>query len=87
MLGGVMLNSAPAQEAGDLVRLRKAGVGDEVLALIVKEKVIPTQALTVEEIIQLKSTVAGRLPAPQRPATWLRTNRYHLHDQRYSLTG
>ncbi len=52
--GGVMLNSAPAQEAGDLVRLRKAGVGDEVLALIVKEKVIPTQALTVEEIIQLK---------------------------------
>ncbi|MGB5987407.1 MAG: hypothetical protein WBG37_19025 [Desulfobacterales bacterium] len=54
ILGGVMLNSAPAQEAGDLVRLRKAGVGDEVLALIVKEKVIPTQALTVEEIIQLK---------------------------------
>ena len=30
-------------------------MGGETLALIVKEKILPTQALTVEELIQLKS--------------------------------
>jgi hypothetical protein len=38
----------------DLVELKKAGVSDRTIQLIVKEKVIETAALSVDEIVNMK---------------------------------
>lgn len=39
----------------DILRLRAAGISDETLQVIIKEKVIETCAFSVQEIVDLKS--------------------------------
>ena len=38
-----------------IVRLKKAGISDETIALIVKEKAIETAAFSVQEIVDMKT--------------------------------
>ena len=38
----------------EIIQLKKAGVGDQTIQLIVKEKVIETAALSVEDIVDMK---------------------------------
>ncbi len=38
----------------EIIRLKKAGVGDQTIQLIVREKVIETAALSVEDIVNMK---------------------------------
>ena len=38
----------------EIIQLKKAGVGDKTIQLIVKEKVIETAALSVEDIVNMK---------------------------------
>lgn len=38
----------------EIIQLKKAGVGDQTIQLIVKEKVIETAALSVEDIVNMK---------------------------------
>ena len=42
-------------ESQDVVRLKKAGISDRTILLMVNEKVIETCAFTVEEILELKN--------------------------------
>ncbi len=46
-------------EAGAVVRLKRAGVSDETLRLIVREKSVETAAFTVDEIVALKRAGVG----------------------------
>lgn len=60
-LCGVIAWTAPALaiDGKDLLRLKKAGVEDETLAVIVREKALETAAVTVEEILELKGAGIG----------------------------
>jgi len=40
----------------DIIRLKKAGIDDKTIMLIVREKAIETCAITVQEILDLKKT-------------------------------
>jgi hypothetical protein len=51
--------AAWAMDGADLVRLKKGGVTDETLALLVREKSLETAAITVEEILSLKEAGLG----------------------------
>jgi len=46
--------NAAAAPAKALVALKQAGLGDQVIQAVVREKVIETAAFTVQELIQLK---------------------------------
>lgn len=45
---------AAAMSDRDLVALKKAGLSDEVIHVVVREKIVETAAFTVEELIALK---------------------------------
>lgn len=47
-------NTSAAISSQALVALKEAGISDEVIQAVVREKVIETAAFTVEELIQLK---------------------------------
>lgn len=47
-------NAVAAMPANALVALKQAGVSDQVIQAVAREKVIETAAFTVEELIQLK---------------------------------
>lgn len=58
----ILGSSAPAAFAlspAEIQRLKLAGVADETLALIVRERLIETAAFTVEEIVALKAAGVG----------------------------
>jgi hypothetical protein len=46
-------------DAKDAVRLKKAGVSDQALSVVVKEKIIETAAFTVDEILAMKAAGIG----------------------------
>jgi hypothetical protein len=46
-------------DAGGIVRLKKAGVSDQTLELMAKERTLETAAFTVEEIIAMKAAGIG----------------------------
>jgi hypothetical protein len=50
----VLARSGATVTAKDLVELKKAGVSDRTIQLIVKEKVVETAALSVDEIVNMK---------------------------------
>lgn len=60
-LMGVMAMTSIAfgLDAKDAVRLRKAGVSDQTLEVMAKEKIIETAAFTVEEILAMKAAGIG----------------------------
>jgi hypothetical protein len=60
-LVGVMLMTSMAfgLDAKDAVRLKKAGVSDQTLEVMAKEKSIETAAFTVEEILAMKAAGIG----------------------------
>jgi hypothetical protein len=55
----VMTSMAFGLDAKDAVRLKKAGVSDQTLEVISKEKIIETAAFTVEEILAMKAAGIG----------------------------
>jgi hypothetical protein len=59
MILGSIAPEAFALSPGEIQRLKRAGVGDETLALIVRERLIETAAFTVEEILALKAAGIG----------------------------
>ena len=60
-LMGVMAMTSIAfgLDAKDAVRLKKAGVSDQTLEVMAKEKIIETAAFTVEEILAMKAAGIG----------------------------
>ena len=60
-LMGVMAMTSMAfgLDAKDAVRLKKAGVSDQTLEVMAKEKTIETAALTVDEILAMKAAGIG----------------------------
>jgi hypothetical protein len=48
-----------ALSAGDIHRLKRAGVGDAAIEIIVREKLVETAAFTVAEIVALKEAGIG----------------------------
>ena len=60
-LMGVMATTSMAfgLDAKDAVRLKKAGVSDQTLEVMAKEKIIETAAFTVEEILAMKAAGIG----------------------------
>jgi hypothetical protein len=60
-LMGVMVTTSMAfgLDAKDAVRLKKAGVSDQTLDVMAKEKIIETAAFTVEEILAMKAAGIG----------------------------
>jgi len=60
-LMGVMLMASMAfgLDAKDAVRLKKAGVSDQTLEVIAKEKIIETAAFTVDEVLAMKAAGIG----------------------------
>ena len=50
----VLAPSGATVTGRDLVELKKAGVSDRTIQLIIKEKVIETAALSVDEIVSMK---------------------------------
>ena len=50
---------AAAVTGKDIVELKKAGVSDKTIQVIVKEKVIETAAFSVEEIVSMKKAGVG----------------------------
>ena len=55
----VMTSTAFGLDAKDAVRLKKAGVSDQTLEVISKQKIIETAAFTVEEILAMKAAGIG----------------------------
>ena len=55
----VMTSMAFGLDAKDAVRLKKAGVSDQTLAVMAKEKSIETAAFTVDEILAMKAAGIG----------------------------
>ena len=55
----VMTSMAFGLDAKDAVRLKKAGVSDQTLEVMAKEKIIETAAFTVEEILAMKAAGIG----------------------------
>jgi hypothetical protein len=55
----VMTSMAFGLDAKDAVRLKKAGVSDQTLEVMVQEKIIETAAFTVEEILAMKAAGIG----------------------------
>jgi len=55
----VMTSMAFGLDAKDAVRLKKAGVSDQTLEVMAKEKIIETAAFTVEEILAMKKAGIG----------------------------
>ena len=55
----VMTSMAFGLDAKDAVRLKKAGVSDQTLDVMAKEKIIETAAFTVEEILAMKAAGIG----------------------------
>jgi hypothetical protein len=60
-LMGVMAMTSMAfgLDAKDAVRLKRAGVSDQTLEVMAKEKIIETAAFTVEEILAMKAAGIG----------------------------
>ena len=54
-----VVSSALALDAKGLTRLKKAGVEDATLALLVQERSLETAALTVEDILAMKAAGIG----------------------------
>jgi len=60
LIGGLVMTSmAFGLDAKDAVRLKKAGVSDQTLELMAKEKLIETAAFTVDEILAMKAAGIG----------------------------
>jgi hypothetical protein len=59
LLAVLPAGDSPAFEAGAVARLKKAGVGDDTLELMLREKSVETAAFTVDEIVALKSAGVG----------------------------
>jgi len=60
LMGGMVITSmAFGLDAKDAVRLKKAGVSDQTLAVMAKEKSIETAAFTVDEILAMKAAGVG----------------------------
>jgi hypothetical protein len=60
LMGVVIMTSvAFGLSAKDAVRLKKAGVSDQTLEVMAKEKTIETAAFTVEEILAMKAAGIG----------------------------
>ena len=55
----VMTSMAFGLDAKDAVRLKKAGVSDQTLEVMAKEKTIETAAFTVDEILAMKAAGIG----------------------------
>jgi hypothetical protein len=55
----VMTSMAFGLDAKDAVRLKKAGVSDQTLDVMAKEKTIETAAFTVDEILAMKAAGIG----------------------------
>ena len=55
----VMTSMAFGLDAKDAVRLKKAGVSDQTLEVMAKEKTIETAAFTVDEILAMKTAGVG----------------------------
>ena len=55
----VMTSMAFGLDAKDAVRLKKAGVSDQTLEVMAKEKTIETAAFTVDEILAMKAAGVG----------------------------
>jgi hypothetical protein len=55
----VMTSMAFGLDAKDAVRLKKAGVSDQTLEVMAKEKIIETAAFTVDEILAMKAAGIG----------------------------
>lgn len=55
----VMASMAFGLDAKDAVRLKKAGVSDQTLEVMAKEKIIETAAFTVDEILAMKEAEIG----------------------------
>lgn len=59
---GLGLAAAPAASALDaaaVVRLKRAGVGDQVIAVMAAERTVETATFTVDEVIALKAAGVG----------------------------
>jgi len=54
-----MTSMAFGLDAKDAVRLKKAGVSDQTLDVMAKEKIIETAAFTVEEVLAMKAAGIG----------------------------
>jgi hypothetical protein len=54
-----MTSMAFGLDAKDAVRLKKAGVSDQTLEVMAKEKIIETAAFTVDEILAMKAAGIG----------------------------
>ena len=59
VLTGSIVPPAFALSPREIKRLKQAGVEDETLALIVRERLIETAAFTVDEIVALKAAGVG----------------------------
>jgi hypothetical protein len=55
----VMTSMAFGLDAKDAVRLKKAGVSDQTLEVMAREKIIETAAFTVDEILAMKAAEIG----------------------------
>lgn len=55
----VMAQPAAALRGKDVVVLKKAGVSDQTIELIVKEKVVETAAFSIDEIVAMKRAGVG----------------------------
>jgi hypothetical protein len=54
LLAITVSNVGFGMNAGDLVRLKKAGISDKTVQVIVKEKAIETCLVTVDELLELR---------------------------------
>lgn len=62
LLAGLLLfaaGEAPGLDGAAVIRLKRAGVSDETLERLAREKSLETGALTVEEIVALKRAGVG----------------------------
>jgi len=63
ILAGMLVISTAADSIGietrDIVRLKKAGVSDQTLELMAKERTLETAAFTVDEIVAMKAAGVG----------------------------
>ncbi len=54
-----LVHSSKALTAKNIVRLKKAGVSDQTIQVIMQEKVIETAAFSVDDIVQMKKAGIG----------------------------
>ena len=61
LLGGIFLSvqQASAISGSGIVALKKAGISDRTIEIIVEEKVIETAAFCVDEIVNMKKAGLG----------------------------